>query len=101
MDSAVAESNRRRSKQIQYNLANKISPKSVIKPVAENGNEEINFMASLRSMSRTDLIKFASDTEGRMKKFAEDLDFEMAIETREKLSKIRNILGQYSLSEVS
>jgi excinuclease ABC subunit B len=101
MDLAVAESNRRRSKQIQYNLANKISPKSVIKPVSENGNEEINFMASLRSMSRTDLIKFASDTEGRMKKFAEDLDFEMAIETREKLSKIRNILGQYSLSEVS
>jgi excinuclease ABC subunit B len=101
MSSAVAESNRRRSKQIQYNLANKISPKSVIKPVAENGNGEVNFMASLKSMSRTDLIKLASDTEGRMKKFAEDLDFEMAIETREKLSKIRNILGQYSLPEVS
>jgi excinuclease ABC subunit B len=101
MSSAVAESNRRRSKQIQYNLANKISPKSVIKPVAENGNGEVNFMASLKSMSRTDLIKLASDTEGHMKKFAEDLDFEMAIETREKLSKIRNILGQYSLPEVS
>jgi excinuclease ABC subunit B len=101
MSSAVAESNRRRSKQIQYNLANKISPKSVIKPVAENGNGEVNFMASLKSMARTDLIKLASDTEGRMKKFAEDLDFEMAIETREKLSKIRNILGQYSLPEVS
>jgi excinuclease ABC subunit B len=101
MSSAVAESNRRRSKQIQYNLANNISPKSVIKPVAENGNGEVSFMASLKSMSRTDLIKLASDTEGRMKKFAEDLDFEMAIETREKLSKIRNILGQYSLPEVS
>jgi len=101
MSSAVAESNRRRSKQIQYNLANKISPKSVIKPVAENGNGEVNFLASLKSMSRTDLIKLASDTEGHMKKFAEDLDFEMAIETREKLSKIRNILGQYSLPEVS
>jgi excinuclease ABC subunit B len=101
MSSAVAESNRRRSKQIQYNLANKISPKSVIKPVAENGNGEVNFMASLKSMSRTDLLKLASDTEGHMKKFAEDLDFEMAIETREKLSKIRNILGQYSLPEVS
>jgi len=101
MSSAVAESNRRRSKQIQYNLANKISPKSVIKPVAENGNGEVNFMASLKSMSRTDLLKLATDTEGHMKKFAEDLDFEMAIETREKLSKIRNILGQYSLPEVS
>jgi len=101
MSSAVAESNRRRSKQIQYNLANKISPKSVIKPVAENGNGEVKFMASLKSMSRTDLLKLASDTEGHMKKFAEDLDFEMAIETREKLSKIRNILGQYSLPEVS
>lgn len=101
MSSAVAESNRRRSKQIQYNLANKISPKSVIKPVAENGNGEVNFMASLKSMSRTDLLKLASDTEGHMKKFAEDLDFEMAIETREKLSKIRNILGQYSMPEVS
>ena len=101
MSSAVAESNRRRSKQIQYNLANKISPKSVIKPVAENGNGEVNFMASLKSMSRTDLLKLASDTEGHMKKFAEDLDFEMAIDTREKLSKIRNILGQYSMPEVS
>jgi excinuclease ABC subunit B len=100
MESAVAESNRRRNKQIEYNIANKINPKSVIKPVAENGNEQIDFVVSLRSMSRTDLVKLALETESVMRKFAEDLDFEMAIETREKLSKIRNALGQYSMAEV-
>ena len=100
MESAVAESNRRRNKQIEYNIENKITPKSVIKPVAENGNEQIDFVVSLRSMSRTDLVKLALETESVMRKFAEDLDFEMAIETREKLSKIRNALGQYSMAEV-
>ena len=101
MESAVAESNRRRNKQIEYNIANKISPKSISKPVAENSNEEINFMVNLKSMSRTDLVKLASKTELTMRKFAEDLDFEMAIETREKLSKIRYVLGQHSLCEAS
>jgi excinuclease ABC subunit B len=101
IQSAVSESNRRRNKQIQFNLENGIDPKSVTKPIAENSNEDISFIASLRSMSRTDIIKLASETEGVMKKYAEDLDFEMAIETREKLSKIRNVLGQYPLSEVS
>jgi excinuclease ABC subunit B len=100
MESAVAESNRRRNKQIEYNIENKINPKSVIKPVAENGNEDIDFVVSLRSMSRTDLVKLALETESVMRKFAEDLDFEMAIETREKLSKIRNALVQYSMAEV-
>jgi excinuclease ABC subunit B len=101
IETAVAESNRRRNKQIRYNLENRIDPKSVIKPVAENSNEDISFLASLRSMSRTDLTKLASETEMNMKKFAEDLDFELAIETRERLSKIRNVLGQYPLSEAS
>jgi excinuclease ABC subunit B len=101
IESAVSESNRRRNKQIQFNLKNGIDPKSVTKPVAENSNEDIGFIASLRSMSRTDLSKLAVETEGVMKKYAEELDFELAIETRERLLKIRNVLGQYQLSEVS
>ena len=45
-------------------------------------------------MTNTDLHRLAVETEHVMKKYAEDLDFEKAIEFREKLNEIRKILGE-------
>jgi excinuclease ABC subunit B len=98
---AMAETERRRKKQIQYNKKNQITPKSVVKPVPDKISTATQDIDLTKSMARTDLVKLAVDTEASMKRFAEDLDFEKAIEFRERLIKIKRALGEPTLSEVS
>jgi excinuclease ABC subunit B len=98
---AMAETERRRKKQIQYNKKNQITPKSVVKPVPDKISTATQDIDLTKSMARTDLVKLAVDTEAAMKRFAEDLDFEKAIEFRERLIKIKRALGEPTLSEVS
>ena len=101
--SAIAETERRRKKQIQYNEKNKITPTSVVKAIPDKATvkSDIDFKTLTKSMARSDLLKLAIETEATMKKFAEELDFEKAIEFREKLIKIKNILGEPTHLEVS
>src|SRR6187200_2673 len=93
MRRAIDETGRRRRKQIQYNRKNQITPKSVIKPIPEK-TADIDLIVDTKSMARVDLMKLAIETEATMKRFAEDLDFEKAIEFREKLIKIKRALGE-------
>jgi excinuclease ABC subunit B len=98
---AMTETERRRRKQIQYNKKNQITPKSVIKPIPEK-TADIDLIVDTKSMARVDLMKLAIETEATMKRFAEDLDFEKAIDFREKLIKIKRALGEEpTISEVS
>jgi excinuclease ABC subunit B len=92
MKRAIAESDRRREKQIEYNRSNNIIPKSILKPVADSGNSSIDI--KIKSMSRSDLAKLAYNTEAQMIKSAEDLNFERAIDLRGKLYKIKKALGE-------
>jgi excinuclease ABC subunit B len=96
---AVAETERRRKKQIQYNKKNQITPKSIIKSIPKK-TADLETAVDTKSMARTDLIKLAIETEVTMKRFAEDLDFEKAIEFREKMIKIKMALGEPAISEV-
>src|ERR671921_1279014 len=88
--SALAETERRRKKQIQYNEKYKITPKSVVKAIPDKATtkSDIDFKTLTKSIARSDLLKLSIETEATMKKFAEELDFEKAIEFREKLTKI-------------
>ena len=98
---AMTETERRRRKQIQYNRKNQITPKSVIKPIPEK-TAGVDLTVDTKSMARVDLMKLAIETEATMKRFAEDLDFEKAIDFREKLIKIKRALGEEpTISEVS
>jgi excinuclease ABC subunit B len=97
---ATMETERRRKKQIQYNIKNQITPRSVVKPIPER-IADIDLAIDTKSMARADLVKIAIETEVTMKRFAEDLDFEKAIEFREKLIKIKRALGEPIMSEVS
>ena len=97
--SAVAETERRRKKQIQYNKKNQITPKSIIKSIPEK-TAALETTVDTKSMARADLVKLAIETEVTMKRFAEDLDFEKAIEFREKMIKIKMALGEPTISEV-
>ena len=85
MKLAIAETERRRKKQIIYNKEKGIIPTTIVKaiPLQSTNLDEIKFM------SKHDLLKYAIETEATMKRFAEELDFEKAIEYREKLAQIQ------------
>jgi excinuclease ABC subunit B len=97
---AIAETDRRRKTQIRYNKDNAISPKSVVKSIPERATDNRVLLLNTKSMTKSDLIKLSLETEASMKKFAEELDFEKAIEFREKLSTIKKAIGEPMLSEV-
>ena len=97
---AIAETDRRRETQIRYNKDNAISPKSVVKSIPERTTDNRVLLLNTKSMTKSDLIKLSLETEASMKKFAEELDFEKAIEFREKLSTIKKAIGEPMLSEV-
>lgn len=106
MKNAIAETARRRKKQIEYNAAFKITPRSVVKPVPESvqeiyGNERPSDIETIKSMTRSDLLALALQTESIMKNFAEELDFENAIKYRQKLGRIKKILGEEQTLQVT
>lgn len=89
---AVIETNRRRKRQIEYNLENKIEPKSISKPIPQKNLNISNLEVNLKTMTRNDLIELSTKIETRMNKFAEELEFEKAIEHRQHLKKVNEIL---------
>ena len=101
MERAMEETERRRRKQLEYNKRYGITPKTIVKPIAESIGDMGEIEVETKSMARQDLLRLAVETEATMKRFAEELDFENAISFREKLSKIRKALGESALSTVS
>ena len=103
---AIDESERRREKQIRYNKEFNITPRSVMKPVPESvqdiyGNERPSNIETIKSMTKSDLLRLAVETESIMKKYADDLDFENAIKFRQKLTRVRKALGEEQIIQVS
>jgi excinuclease ABC subunit B len=103
MKEAIGETERRRKRQLDYNKRYKITPKTIVKPVQEStAPSEVAEAAETKSMTKKDLQKLAIETEATMKKFAEELEFEKAIMFREKLGRIKKILGDPTpVTEVS
>jgi excinuclease ABC subunit B len=101
MKQAIEETERRRKKQLEYNIEHRITPQTIIKPVPEGSKEIADMAVETKSMTRQDLVQLAIETEATMKRFAEELEFEKAIMFREKLNKIRKAIGEPSYSEVS
>lgn len=85
MKFAITETERRQQKQISYNKKMGISPRSIVKAIPQQATK----LEEIKHMSKHDLLKYAIETEAMMKRFAEELDFERAIELREKLAKIQ------------
>jgi excinuclease ABC subunit B len=97
MENALAETNRRRKKQIEFNTLHKITPISILKPIITNKNSQTQ-RETFKSMSKTDLRKLSVETEALMNKFAEQLEFEKAIQLRDKLKKINQEIGIVEVS---
>jgi len=85
MKAAMSETKRRRRKQLEYNKQKKITPKTIIKSIPE----QVAALDDIKNKSVSDLSHDAIDIEATMKKYAEDLDFERAIEYRERLKRIQ------------
>ena len=86
--SALAETKRRREKQIEYNKIHNITPKTIIKSIPE----QITELDEIKNKSKTDLKKQKIEIETKMKTFAEELDFENAIQCRDKIKMIQREL---------
>jgi len=97
MQQAIGETNRRRSKQIQYNEENGITPESIIKPVdmslaaiveadyvtvpIENGEDEAATGDQLEELIKT--------LEARMREAAKQFEFEKAAQLRDRIKGLR------------
>ena len=97
MQQAMGETNRRRSKQIQYNEENGITPESIIKPVdmslaaiveadyvtvpLENGEDEAATGDQLEELIKT--------LETRMREAAKQFEFEKAAQLRDRIKGLR------------
>jgi excinuclease ABC subunit B len=88
MKLAITETERRRKKQIAHNKKMGIMPSTIVKAIPEMTVK----LDEINHMSKHDLMEYAIETETAMKRFAEDLDFERAIEYREKLAQIQKVL---------
>jgi excinuclease ABC subunit B len=85
---AMTETERRRNRQIEYNKKMGITPATIVKAIPE----QTTVLEETKHMSRHDLQTLAIEIEATMKRYAEELDFENAIEYRDKLTKIQRQL---------
>ena len=92
MENAILETNRRRTKQIEFNKLHRITPISISKPIVKDKNSQSQH-EYFKSMSKNDLRKISIETEVLMNKYAEELEFEKAIQLRDRLKKIKQEMG--------
>jgi len=90
MKSAMNETERRRKKQLQYNKMYNITPKTIIKSIPEQATN----LDDLKHKSTHDLATDIIELEAQMKKYAEDLDFERAIECRNRIKRIEREISK-------
>jgi len=88
MKNAMNETKRRREKQIQYNQEHHIVPKTIIKSVPD----QVAVLDDSKLKSTHDLTADIIDLEAQMKKYSEDLDFERAIECRDRIKRLEKVI---------
>jgi len=81
---AMDETKRRKEKQIEYNIEHKIDPKTIIKSVPE----QVTTLDESKLKSTHDLANDLIELESNMKKYSEELDFEHAIECRDRIKRL-------------
>ncbi len=99
------ETQRRRSIQQKYNEEHGITPQTIKKAVRdlisiskEIAKEEQAFEKDPESMNEKELKKLIASVEKKMKKAAADLNFEAAVELRDKMTELKKMLNELNES---
>jgi len=86
---AVAETERRRTLQLEYNSIHHITPQTIKKPVPER---EVD-IKDTRHIPRPEIPNLLVELEARMHQAAERLDFEEAIQMRDMIGELKKKMG--------
>ena len=101
MKRAIAETNRRRTTQQAYNLANNITPQSIIKPIDANlvAIAEADYVTvpleedeAVESVPPERMEQYLAEIEEKMREAARRFEFKQAASYRDKLQELRNRL---------
>ncbi len=100
MDQAIAEANRRRTIQNEFNIKNNITPETIKKEISEILSSVYEQDYYTVKKEETEELKFKSQHEVKryieklkkqMRKAAHDLDFELAAEIRDKILEVEKM----------
>ena len=90
MKSAIQETNRRRKKQMAHNKKYKITPKTIIKSIAESLDATTtNMPDNTKTLPIYDLNTQITDLQAAMTTHSQNLEYEAAIECRDQINRIK------------
>jgi excinuclease ABC subunit B len=98
IERAIAETDRRRTKQIEFNVTHGITPKTIVKAVADvmegaravEGREGLGG-ADVAALAPEQAVKRIKKLEAEMTKLARNLEFEQAARVRDEIQKLRHM----------
>jgi excinuclease ABC subunit B len=88
MKQAISETERRRTIQMAYNKAHGITPKTIIKPIPKG---EVK-VTDVKHIPKRDIPGMIEALQSEMANAAEELNFEKAIELRNQIRKLREVM---------
>src|SRR4030043_384202 len=105
MKFAIDETNRRRAKQVAFNLEHGIEPVSIVKAVRDL-TDQLGGKAQAEArgerpvkpaeMPKDELKRLIVELEAQMKQAAKDLEFEKAAVLRDEIFELRGVLAEES-----
>ena len=96
MERAILETERRRTIQQNYNIANNITPKTIIKEIRDiiEISSKDDKEKPIKRMSKVEIDKKITQLTREMKESARLLEFEHAAFLRDRIEKLRNSVGK-------
>jgi excinuclease ABC subunit B len=98
MERAIKETDRRREKQVAYNVANNITPTSIRKNISdimgsiyEQDHVQVDGLAEGGTLVGHNLQKVLADMEKRMREAASNLEFEEAARLRDEVKRLKAV----------